>query len=414
VFRREDEAGGPVSGRRGWSYPGVVTRAWSCRITASLEQIVDVAIAVTLSVLSLVSIAFPDSTVVYTYPDPTALSYVLVLCACLPLAGRRRWPGPVFAGTLTASLAVAVPGWNTGMLPVALIVALYSVAAYGTRVVAVIALLYMYAGMGLLVVLRVPYFDSPWVVLNFGAYTVFWVLGLVAQSIRHNRELALNRAVEAERTKAMAAANARTAERLRIARDLHDVVAHTLSVVSIQAGAARHLMREHPDDAVGAITAVEAAARTAMDDLRRMLGVMRDGPPDKATMDPSPGRREIDELVSAHTGPITLDVTGPVDALPDSVRLTVFRVVQESLTNARKYAPGSQVSVAIAAEDGLTEVQVSNRPPREPVNGSGAGWGLAGLRERVALFNGSLEAGPSQDGGYAVRARLLTPDGGAT
>jgi signal transduction histidine kinase len=192
------------------------------------------------------------------------------------------------------------------------------------------------------------------------------------------------------------------------------VVSHTLSVIAVQSGVARHLSAQQPERVAPALEAIEAASRTALDDLRRMLGVLReahgeDPGPAVDTLSPSPGLDDIEALVALHReshGPVELTVDPAAQAMPASLRLTVFRIVQEALTNARKHAPLSPVQVAVRAGGGDISVVVDNAATAHPSSTGGPGFGLVGMRERVGLFGGEFEAGPTGSGGFRVRAVL--------
>ena len=203
------------------------------------------------------------------------------------------------------------------------------------------------------------------------------------------------------------------AERLRIARELHDVVSHTLSVIAVQSGLAAHLLGPDQNPVRPALTAIEDASRAALDDLRRMLGVLRAGPGDaEASLDPSPGLDDLELLASAHRaahGPVDLLVDPAVEAMPGSLRLTAYRLVQEALTNVRQHAPGARTQIRVGAAGSDVEVQIDDDGGPDAPSADGprpGGYGLVGMRERVAVFGGSLDAGPREGGGFRVRAVL--------
>jgi signal transduction histidine kinase len=238
-----------------------------------------------------------------------------------------------------------------------------------------------------------------------------WAIGIAVRRQRTLREEATQRALAAEREVAAAEQRAVFNERLRIARELHDVVAHTLSVVAVQAGVARHLMHEQPQRVGPALTAIEEASRMALDDLRRMLGVLREGPDDISVVElsPAPGLGDLEPLVAMHResyGPAQLIIEPGVEQLPESVRITVYRIAQEALTNARKHAPRAAVTIRVASSDGDVTVVIENPESAQPTTQTSPGFGLVGMRERVGLFGGVLEAGPTEAGGFRVRAVL--------
>ena len=250
--------------------------------------------------------------------------------------------------------------------------------------------------------------DIPWGEVAFGC-VVFFVAWYAGRRLRLRSEraerLAREKQEEAERIVAE--------ERARIARELHDVVAHRVSLMTVQAGAAKTVAASDPAAAVRAMAAVEAAGRQALDELRHLLGVLR--PASVSTgMQPQPSLAELDPLLE-QTRQAGLDVSlmteGPLTGLPARVELSAYRIVQESLTNVVKHAgPGARTAVRLTNDGSCLLVEVTD-------DGSGAtllpgsGHGIVGMRERALLLGGSLDVGPGADGGFGVRARLplVTP-----
>jgi signal transduction histidine kinase len=378
------------------------------------ERLADLVLAVAVAAVAVSSVVAEDPTVPEDlFPAPNAALVGLALLGSLPLAVRRRWPVAVHLILLAAVATIGALGWNTGLVAACLMFSLYTVAAWRPLPEAVAALVIQYtvtAGLGLL---GAAYFADWTGQVATAGYAVVWLVGRYVRRGRRQRQLALARAVEAERGRAVAAERAVFAERLRIARELHDIVAHTLSVIAVQSGVARHLLGADAGPAGPALTAIEDASRSAMDDLRRMLGVLRADPADvEAALAPSPGIDELELLASAHRathGPVALTVDPTVADLPHSLRLTAYRLVQEALTNVRKHAPGAPTRVDLRATAGDLEVRVDNDGPIQPPQGTErapGGYGLAGMRERVAMFGGSLHAGPRRGGGFEVLAVL--------
>jgi signal transduction histidine kinase len=249
--------------------------------------------------------------------------------------------------------------------------------------------------------------------LAFG--TTMWGAGLLVARRGRHVQAALARAEHAERDQAEADRQARAEERARIARELHDVVSHGLSVVVLQALAARTALEDSTHgsaEALRHLDAVESTARDALAEMRRMLGVLE---ADQLLLeaDPAPRLAQLDELVARlqpGLGAVRLRV-GLGLGLPQGLEVTAYRIVQEALTNAAKHAPGAEVSVVVERVGGAVEVRVQNgsgaATTRSP---QGAGRGLVGVRERVALYDGHVEAGPDGRGGYALVARVPLPD----
>jgi signal transduction histidine kinase len=326
------------------------------------------------------------------------------------LIGRRRRPIACFVVQFFALLALD-PSGNVATL-VALLIGAYSLAVHGRSATLSIGIL---LGAG---TLTAAVQDDTWPSLPgwVGVFALLLPVGLAGVAIRAARGRAeasdaradsLRRAEEA--TTALAVAD----ERARIARELHDVVSHHVSVMTIQAGAAGKVLDTEPELARGALSAIEENGRETMAELRHLLGLLTPGPADEL-LEPQPGLDQLDALVDnvRQAGqPVTLRRTHA--ALPHGTDLTAYRVVQEALTNALRYAPGARTSVDITTEppDGLV-IEVTNdaAPPGTgltgPVPEAGSGTGLVGLAERLRLYGGTLEAGRRVGGGFRLRARL--------
>jgi signal transduction histidine kinase len=233
-----------------------------------------------------------------------------------------------------------------------------------------------------------------------------WLVGqMVRQRTREAAEHAA-RADRAEREREERAAHAVAEERTRIARELHDVVAHSISVIAVQTQAVRRRLDPALDREVADLRAVETTARQAMAEMRRLFGVLR-ADTERPALEPQPGLDQLDRLVAAARTagtPVDVTVEGEPVPLPPGLDLAAYRIVQEALTNARRHAPGSPVRLRLGYTGGGLEVTVENdgtTPPRP----DGGGFGLVGMRERVALYGGELEAGPTAHG-FRVHAGL--------
>jgi signal transduction histidine kinase len=212
------------------------------------------------------------------------------------------------------------------------------------------------------------------------------------------------------------------AERLRIARELHDVVAHSMSVIAVQAGVAGHVIDTRPELAKDALSTVETLTRSALAEMRRLLGVLRTADEPSAALAPSPGLADLPELVSglAIAGlPVDLQLDGDRGQVPAGADLSGYRIVQEALTNVLRHG-GPAARVLVHCTPGAVEIDVQDagRPAvngaARPTSQAGNGHGLIGMRERVAVFGGQLSAGPSRGGGYRVHAVLPFDEPAAT
>jgi signal transduction histidine kinase len=225
------------------------------------------------------------------------------------------------------------------------------------------------------------------------------------------------RAAEKERERLEAARRAVVDERLRIARELHDVVAHAMSVVAVQSGVGAHVIDSRPDEAKRILQTISDTSRDSLNEMRRLLGVLRSDPGSAdaaAELAPAPGLGGLDELVTRLTEsgvPVETTVTGERAAIPIGVDLAAYRIVQEALTNILKHAGPTRASVLVRYEPSAVHVEViDDGRGAASTNGgiaaTGSGHGLVGMRERAALYGGELEAGPRPGGGYRVAATL--------
>jgi signal transduction histidine kinase len=344
-----------------------------------------------------------------------ALAFDLVVGAAtaLSLWWRRRHPAAVAAFAGVASLVSALAN---GPAAVALFNA--AIRTSGRTLYALIGLALLNAALFPLVYAgKDAYLPQLLVGLLITGVLVGWGLFVRAQ-----RELVRSLRERAERLQSeqrLKVEQAREAERLRIAREMHDVLAHRVSLLSLHAGA----LEFRPDASAGQIAeaagVIRATAHAALDDLRDVLGVLREGAEDRVPEPPQPTLEQIPELVEASRAAgmrVRASIRTPPAPVPDALGRTAYRVVQEGLTNARKHAPGAAVDVAVSGGDaeGLVVEVVSRRPVGVAVGGAGdrlpgAGTGLIGLAERVALAGGELHHGPDAAGDFVLRATIPWP-----
>jgi signal transduction histidine kinase len=364
------------------------------------------------------------------------VAFLLVVLQALPLAWRRRWPVAVY-------FAVGIPraiydqlGLNYAPIPLGPAIAYYTVMdRCSTRVRVAVSALTL---VGIVRSQLLPGHNEPYdffvVLLQFAVAGTLGILSRTRRAYVHEVEDRAERA-EAERARQVALAAAE--ERARIARELHDVVAHHVSLMAVQSEAAASLLPGRPDEASKSVDVIGRTAREALTELRRLLGVLR-GPADvdgRATTAPSPSINQLDDVLGqVRQAGIAVDlrVEGRPSKLPPGVDLAAYRIVQEALTNTVKHSGAGKAAVTVSYEPGYVTVSVtdtgnraveitvdskaSGARSRSAARGNGGarlaesgGFGLAGIAERVASCGGNLTVGPGEAGGFAVTARLPAP-----
>ncbi len=371
----------------------------------------DIALAVLLTAV-LVAAAYAEAhpnhasdQVVSGHPvpqhTPTA-AFLLVAVAGLVLAARRWYPVAVLAVSTTAVAVFSVLGYVNGaalLLPTA---ALYGLAKTGSVRRAVTA-----AGVTLVVLMAATAAGNPFGPTG-GGFDL--IPGLIAAALFAGLAVSNRRAYIAS-IQARAEADARQRvdeERLRIARELHDVVAHTMATINVQAGVAAHVLAERPEAAAHALQAIKLASKEGLRELRAILNVLRQADEADPTQ-PAPGVAQLDTLIAGavQAGLATsLSVTGPVRPLPPAVDLAAYRIVQESLTNAIRHAGPASATVSLSYADDALRIDVADTGRGSPTASASGGHGLIGMRERAASVGGIVDAGPADAGGYRVAATL--------
>ncbi len=385
-------------------------------------QTMDVALAALLAVVLVagaVGEAYPsqpqDIPRGVLLAHPPVWAFGLVAASALILALRRRSPLVVLATSGAAVLAYTCLGYVDGAALLAPAVALYAVAvASNTRRAVVAAVVTAVTLMAANAAFDPLGPTGGGFVLIPGLFAAPLFLGLAVKNRRAYIAAVEDRAAQAERTREQEARRRVDAERLRIARELHDVVAHTMALINVQAGVAAHVAADQPDQAVAALTSIKAASKEGLRELRAILGVLRQADEAEPT-EPAPRLAQVEDLVASATAagqPVTVTVAGTPRPAPATVDLTAYRIVQESLTNAVRYAPGAPTAIGLCYEPEQLRVEIvdtGHGPVDTPSQGSGQG--LVGMRERATAVGGSLSAGPCPAGGFAVRACLPLPAG---
>lgn len=340
-----------------------------------------------------------------------ALGRVLLLLGAAPLVFRHRWPVPVVFGVAAVTLGYLLAGYPYGPVFVLIAVACFAAVVHGHRTAAAWALGLLWAGhLALshwLYRWLPPAGDgpAPWgQELPAAAFAV--AVLAASETVRVRREQRAQ--LRADR----AAAERRRAdeERLRIARELHDVLAHSISVINVQAGVGLALLDSDPEQARTALTTIKAASKEALGEVRQVLDTLRAR--GDAPRAPAPGLGRLSELVEqagAAGLTVTVATAGPRVGLPPGADLAAFRIVQEALTNVVRHSGSRTARVRIGYGSGQLDLTVDDDGPATGTEAGGSGNGLAGMRERAAALGGTIEAGARPDGGFRVHAVLPSP-----
>jgi signal transduction histidine kinase len=333
----------------------------------------------------------------------------------------RRWPLAALAVMLGGSVAglVLLPSRAATLIVVAVAVGLEIcyIAATRSRKVSVTGAAMACAGL-LIPLLAVPSLAAlrdgrlgsagpPTITIAVPLFVVIaWLIG---HSIRQAQ-------ARAELVRAQAAAQAAMAERLRIARELHDIVAHSIGIIAIQAGSGRSVFDARPGEARDALATIEAASRETLSGLRRVVTGLRRAEPEPgswlAPLGPAPGLADIDRLAATALEAgvrveVDVDWPGSREPLPADIDLSAFRIIQEAVTNVVRHACTDQCRVSISHQDGQLSIEITDSG--RGGSAAGTGYGITGMRERAALLGGDLSAGPRPGGGFRVAARLPVP-----
>jgi signal transduction histidine kinase len=366
----------------------------------------DAALALVFAVLAALDIWLNE------LPGPPAAKAAAALLTTLPLAWRTRAPvatTAVTTGGLSLGILLGLPEQDLSLVAaVSPVLAVYSVGAHASVRGTVVAVAFAFGQLAVAIAI------AGWPVEQFAlcalAISVALLVGRAVRAMGFEVDVLEARAAELERERDERARAAVEEERARIARELHDVIGHSISVMGLQAGAVRRRLTPEQEREREALLAVERTGRDAVGEMRRLLGILRANGAEPE-LDAIPTVRRAGDLVAElqRTGlDVELRVEGDLDDLPPGRALAAFRILQEALTNALKHAPGAHVEAVLrrtASELEIAVVDSGATRPAEPVDGGG--HGLVGMRERVALYGGTLEAGPD-GGGFSVLARFPT------
>ncbi|QHA03052.1 sensor histidine kinase [Streptomyces broussonetiae] len=331
---------------------------------------------------------------------------VLLLVASLLLLWRHRHPVAVAFGTAAVTLGYLAAGYPNGPVYLTVAVSCFSAVVAGHRRAAWASVGLLWAGHALVALWLyrwLPPAGAKGAGIAQEVVVATWVLAVVAVS-----ELARVRREQWARERADRAQAARRRadeERLRIARELHDVLAHSISVINVQAGMGLALLDSDPEQARTALTTIKAASKEALGEVRQVLDTLR--APGAAPRTPAPGLDRLPELVEqAAAAGLTVEVQGEPSHLPPGADLAAFRIVQEALTNVVRHSGSRHARVSFARDGDALRLRIDDDGPATGADAGGSGNGLAGMRERAAALGGAIEAGPRPDGGFRVIAVL--------
>jgi signal transduction histidine kinase len=396
-----------------WSL-GTVNRVREpCMNRSGAER--DAVLAAALTVVVLACSA-TDSQGPAIRPEHVAIA----VATCAPLALRSLWPLPVLAAVVAGTFASIATYDPSMIIALPAMIALYTVALTGDRrttiVVAAVAIP--------VVVVMINLFSSHGILAwetakNLAVALLPLALGSAKRDHRAYIAAIEERAERAERTREEEALRRVGEERLRIARELHDVVAHAMVAINVQAGVAAHLIDRQPESARGALQQIKRVSGEALTDLRSTLGVLRAGDDVPAPTRPAQGLDALEELADGMRAAgvdVALEVTGERCSVPSAIESTLFRTVQEALTNVLRHSASRAATVRVDVREASARVEVLDDGPCQEVpvttgggSAEGSGNGLRGMRERVAAVGGVVEAGPRSAGGWRVQALLPLP-----
>jgi signal transduction histidine kinase len=335
---------------------------------------------------------------------PDAVAIAFLIAGPVALLARRRRPVPVLLFVLAITLTYLALGYAYGPIFFSLVVAVYTAVVEGHRRAAWLAAGGLLGGH-----VALEYLLGRGAPLKFqeGLAAVSWmvVVLVVSEVARVRRE----RRVEAARVLEEESRRRASEERLRIARELHDVLAHNISLINVQAGVALHLIDEQPEQARTALASIKQASKDVLREVRSTLGVLRQVD-EQAPRVPSPGLSRLDDLVTGVAGTgleVRTKTTGVPRPLPAAVDSAAFRIIQEALTNVSRHAGSAAATVTVDYGDGALTVQITDDGKgASSVDDIKGGHGILGMRERATALGGDFDAGPRQGGGWSVRVRM--------
>jgi signal transduction histidine kinase len=368
--------------------------------------VLDAIIGTVFTILGLLGLrGYSDAKHVFNKPD--ALGVLLALGCSLPFYVRRRFPLTVLVTTTAFVVALACSKYPSNVQVNFLIVATYTVASHCDNRRRVLGMAWLVLGMVTAAAIGIPNTSTANIATTGAIYFAVFFFGVAIQNRRLYMQQLEARAALLERERDEEAKRAVADERLRIAQELHDVVAHSMGVIAVQAGVGAHVIDNDPAEAKKSLEAIAATSRSTLTEIRRLLGVLRAD--EGGAYEPAPGLADLDRLVADVDSaglPVDVRIEGTRHDVPPGVDLTAYRIVQEALTNVLKHAGPAHATVVVGYEPSALRLEIAD--DGRGVNGraTDGGHGLVGMRERVGVYGGTLEAGPAAGGGFRVLARL--------
>jgi signal transduction histidine kinase len=380
--------------------PARARRLWT-RALRTPPHVIDLVMGAFFVVIGLLSTGATSGPNVDRYEPRDAVAYALILTCAAPYFVRRKAPLPVFLVSSASVAVLSMLGYYEGLLPTFAMVGAYTVGAHRPEREAVLAGVWMALWLTGVYLGDSQGFGAGALAFNIVVFAVAILIGWNVQSRRLRLE-----ALEAEH--AATAATAAADERLRIAQEVHDVVAHSLGIIAVQAGVGRHVIHTDPDEAARALDHIAETSRSSLDEIRRLLGAVRDRG-DEPGHHPAPTLAELPALVrdlELAGLDVDLDLSGDLSHLPAGMELAAFRIVQEATTNTLRHAAARHVRVRIHGDGDVLGIEVVDDGRGAGAANGPSGHGLVGMQERVAIYGGTVAAGPAPAGGFRVTATL--------
>jgi len=373
--------------------------------------VLDAFIGTAFTVFGLIGL-FQPTAPKFDFRDPNAFAVLLALGCSVPFYFRRRAPFAVLLISTTCLVVLSCLEFQSSVQSQMLVVATYAVGSYCAGVKRAIGIAWVSAGLIIVAAVGIPDTTGANILLSGAFYFAAYAIGSSMRNRRLYMQQLEERTATAEHERDEEAKRAVADERLRIAQELHDVVAHSMGVIAVQAGVGAHVIDKDPAEAKKSLEAIASTSRSTLTEIRRLLGVLRAD--ENGAYQPAPGLTDLDRLATdldAAGVPVRLEINGTRDDVPPGVDLTAYRIVQEALTNVLKHAGPASASVLVGYQPGVVHLEIADNGRGVNGRATEGGHGLMGMRERVGVYGGTLVAGPVPGGGFRVVAELPYGEG---